>query len=260
MYLVGRHVLVLCSWSCAQLGRRRRQQPAHLFEILRRVDADRVVRGFDGLDADAVLERAQLLERFGPLERRRLERRQHEQGAAAIRVEADMSVERRPAAARIAGVRNGRAREVQREAAAIDDDLDDVRVGELGRVVDAPVERRHLTRRGRRERRDRLVDGARVEQRLVALHVDDDVAVERRGDLGEPIGAGLDGRPASAARRRRTRATRVAIRRSSVATMTRDDRPATRRHAPVDVLDHRTAVDVGERLCREAASRRIERG
>ena len=29
-------------------------------------------------------------------------------------------------------------------------------------------------------------------QRLVALHVDDDVAVERRGDFGEAIGAGLD--------------------------------------------------------------------
>ena len=30
-------------------------------------------------------------------------------------------------------------------------------------------------------------------QRLVALDVDDHVAVERRGDLGEPVGAGLVG-------------------------------------------------------------------
>ncbi len=58
-----------------------------------------------------------------------------------------MSVERRPAAARVADVGDRRAREIQREAAAIDDDLDDVRVGQLGRVVDAAVQRRHLHRR-----------------------------------------------------------------------------------------------------------------
>ena len=43
---------------------------------------------------------------------------------------------------------------------------------------------------GSAKRRDRFVDRPRIDQRLVALHVDDDVAVERRGDLGEPIGAG----------------------------------------------------------------------
>ena len=67
-------------------------------------DADRFVVGLDRLDADAVLERPQLFERFGALERRRLERGQHQQRAAAIRVEADMSIERRPAAARVADV------------------------------------------------------------------------------------------------------------------------------------------------------------
>ena len=57
--------------ACLLSGRRRRQQTAHLFEIPRRVHADRVVRGFDGLDADAVFERPQLFERFRALERRR---------------------------------------------------------------------------------------------------------------------------------------------------------------------------------------------
>ena len=39
-----------------------------MFEILGRVDANRVVGRFDGPDAQAVLERAELLERFGELE------------------------------------------------------------------------------------------------------------------------------------------------------------------------------------------------
>ena len=96
-----------------------------------------------------------------------------------------------------------------------------------------------------------FVDRARIDQRLVALHVDDDVAVERRGDFGEPIGAGLVCRLASAAPCRRTRATRVAMRRSSVATITRDTH-RRRRGAAIDVLDHRPAVDVGERLAGES--------
>ena len=62
----------------------------------------------DGLDADAMLERAQLLEPFGALERCRLERGQDEQRAAAVCVEPDVSIERRPTAARIAGVRDRR--------------------------------------------------------------------------------------------------------------------------------------------------------
>ena len=50
-----------------------------LVEIFRRIDAERVVAGLHRLDADAVLERAQLFEGFGAFERRRLERGQHQQ-------------------------------------------------------------------------------------------------------------------------------------------------------------------------------------
>ena len=46
--------------------------------------------GFDGADAEAVLERAQLLERLGQLERRLRQRREREQEVAAIRVQADV--------------------------------------------------------------------------------------------------------------------------------------------------------------------------
>jgi hypothetical protein len=64
-----------------------------------------------------------------------------------------------------------------------------------------------------------------IDQRLVALHVDDDVAVEGGGDLGDTVGAGfvrgLGSRtapPNSAVRR--------AMRKSSVATITRETRDA----------------------------------
>src|SRR4051812_43522912 len=92
-----------------ELRRGRRQQTAYVLQILRRVDAERLERGLQGLDADAVLERPQLLERFGALERRRLERRQHQERAPAVGVQTDVPVERRPAAARIPHVRNRRA-------------------------------------------------------------------------------------------------------------------------------------------------------
>src|SRR4051812_49044425 len=100
-----------------------REQLAHLLQVFRGVHFERFVRGFDDLDADAVLQGAQLLERLGSLERGGLEGGQHQQDAAAIRVEADMSIERRPAAARVADVRNRGAREIQGKAAAIDDHL-----------------------------------------------------------------------------------------------------------------------------------------
>ena len=65
----------------------------------------------------------------------------------------------------------------------------------------------------------------RIDERLVALHVDDDVAVERGGDLGEAIGAGFDASPCVSRTLPPNSLTRVAMRRSSVATMTsRDDR------------------------------------
>src|SRR5205823_1569326 len=69
--------------SCRRGG----NQPAQLFEVFGRVDAERVVLRFHGFDADPMFERAELLERFRPLERRRLERREHEQGAAPIGVQ-----------------------------------------------------------------------------------------------------------------------------------------------------------------------------
>src|SRR6185436_392730 len=63
------------------------QQSPDLFEIFRRVDAKRFVSGFHRFDADAVLQRTQLLERLRPFERRRLERGQNQQRATTVGVE-----------------------------------------------------------------------------------------------------------------------------------------------------------------------------
>jgi hypothetical protein len=57
---------------------------------LRRVDADRIYRRFRGANSKPVFERAQLLEAFGHLERRRRECRQVHQELAPVGVEAEM--------------------------------------------------------------------------------------------------------------------------------------------------------------------------
>ena len=62
------------------------------------------------------------------------------------------------------------------------------------------------------ERRDCRVDHLRLEQRLVSLDVDDDVAVERGGDFSQPIGAALMRRRRHHALRRRMPRTASAIR------------------------------------------------
>src|SRR5688572_12043141 len=96
-------------------------------EIFRRIDADRVEARFEGLDSDAVLERAQLLERLGALQLRRREAREAQQAVAAVHVQPDVAPGG-SACVGVADVGNRRAREIQREAVAIDDHLRDVRV------------------------------------------------------------------------------------------------------------------------------------
>jgi hypothetical protein len=90
---------------------------------------------------------------------------------------------------------------------------------------------------------------AGVDERLVALHVDDDVAVERRGDFGESIGAGFVrglGQPDLAAE--------IVDARRDAQIVGRDDdfgHGAGRFRAPIHVLDHRTAVEIGENFSGE---------
>ena len=70
----------------------RHQLPANALEIVRGVHADGVITGFHCLNAIAVLEHAQLLERLGALERCLGERGKFQQEGPAVAVEAYMLV------------------------------------------------------------------------------------------------------------------------------------------------------------------------
>ncbi len=147
-------------------------------------------------------------------------RREPQQRIAPVDVQADVPPCRRRRAA-FAGVRNRRAGEIQREV--LDRSTTTLVTFGLCRsdgVVDPLAQRAHLERWIGCERRDGLVDHLRLDQRLVALDVDDQVAVERCRDFREPIGAALMRRSTSSARRRRTPTPLRRCVRSSVATMT----------------------------------------
>jgi len=99
-------------------------------------------------------------------------------------------------------------------------------------------------------RRHGVGNRLRIDQRLVSLHVDDDVAVERGGNLREPVGAAaviVAGEAGFAAE---------ALNGVENPQIVGGDDHALHRGrrsgASVDVLDHRTAVDLRERLAREA--------
>src|SRR5262245_27755960 len=189
MYLVARSSLWVVDGVIGFLSRRRcRQEAPDVLQILGRVDSDRVVGRFDGLDSNTVLECAKLLEGLGALERSWLQSGQDEQSTTAIRVQADMTVERGPSPV-FTHVRNGCAREIQRESRTIENDLHDVRIPEFVEVGNAAIQGRHLQARIGREWTDGFADGARIDKRFVALHVDDHIAIKRRHDLGKSIHA-----------------------------------------------------------------------
>ena len=125
------------------------------------------------------------------------------------------------------------------------------RCGDAGVVLvgERPAERGHLLGRVGQERGDQRIDGRRIEQRFVALHVDDDVAGQLGGELGQPVGA----------------AEMIGTRQAGDAAEALDgvDDPLVvggddhrvdvgLRGPTVDVLDHRTAGDVSERFSGES--------
>ena len=91
---------------------------------------------------------------------------------------------------RIAIPGNRRAREIQRAAGGVAGHLHVVRVGEVGDRSIFDRERRDVGARIRGQQLRHLVDDRRRNQRLVALHVHDDVGVgpaARRRDFGDAI-------------------------------------------------------------------------
>src|SRR4029077_11430955 len=74
--------------SCPRSGRQ--QLPAYALQVLGSIDANGIVCGFDCLNAVAVLERAQLLERFGSLERGLRKRWALQDECPAVAVQAEV--------------------------------------------------------------------------------------------------------------------------------------------------------------------------
>ena len=118
---------------------------------------------------------------------------------------------------------------------------------------DAGADRRHQERRIVAKWLDCGVNGVGFDERLVALDVDDEVAVEAGSHFGEPIGA----REVVGARHphgspefcNRVRDSPIVGRDNHGVNIAR------RRCAAVHVLDHRPASDIGKRLARKAGRR-----
>ena len=174
--------------------------------------------------------------------------REPQQAVAPVDVEPDVAPRRRR---RLAGARerDRRARKVQREALAIDDDLRDVRVRSSA-ASSMPLRSVVITTIG-------SASSGATASSIIAGSISGSSPctlttisrVELRGDFGEPIGAArMSGRGHARRRRRRRAPRRGCARRRSRRS------PTTRRGgrgAAVDVLDHRPAADVGERFARK---------
>ncbi len=83
--------------------------------ILGRIDAERIVVGFHYSNLESVLQRPELFQALGALERPHGKVRVGEQKVAAVDVQSDM-FKVRGLAICFASVRNGRSREVERVA------------------------------------------------------------------------------------------------------------------------------------------------
>ena len=150
------------------------------FEIFGGIHAGRDVPGFDHADADAVGEGTQLLERFLELQRGSgvaanfsSVSRRYTYSPTCARATAGTAGPRAAEGASRAGIG---AREKYRASPAVGDDFHDVRTLELFEALERPAQRAHLDRGVGEERRDGGVDRLRLDQRLVALHVDDGAA------------------------------------------------------------------------------------
>ena len=174
------------------------------------------------------------------------EPRQAQQRVAAVDVQARRAATPAPAGLPSRAYGIGAREKYRAKSSLSTTTLVDVRVVEVGRILDAPAQRAHLQRRLARERRHRLVDHPRLDERLVALDVDDDIAVSDAATSASrsvPLWCASDVISTSPPNRERPQ--RSVDRRSP-----RSPRDRPRRAWPraVDVLDHRPAGDVCQRL------------
>jgi hypothetical protein len=152
--------------------------------------------------------------------------------------------------ARLEGKWNRGPRKVHRVAFHIDHDFHDIPVVDFVCVGDPAPQRRHLDAGVAFERRNQLRDGLRLDERFVALDVDDDLAVEIRRDFGNPIesGAVLHARHADDPAEALHRLLDPGI----IGGHDHRIHALRGRRAGVHVLDHRAAGDVGERFAWKA--------
>ena len=165
-----------------------REQGLHRAEIVLGVHAHGGLVGLDHADGDAVLEQAQLLELLGALEGGGRQRVEALQRGAPIRVHAGvLPVDDVAAVVAVAGDRQ--AREVERVAAHVGDDLVGGAGGHfLGSGPD--LQRRDLHRRVLGEGAHEPLDVTDGHQRLVPLDVHVDIRLVRSRHLPQPVGAG----------------------------------------------------------------------
>ena len=128
-----------------------------------------------------------------------------------------------------------------------------MRVEDVFRRLKSMAERRHHEVRIVSEWLDRFVDGAGLDERFVALEIDDEVAVEGRSHFGDSVGARCV---------RRARKAHVAAefshRVGDAFIVGRDNHGVDvpgRSRAAVHVLNHRPARDISERLARKTGRR-----
>src|SRR5512143_2086842 len=82
---------------------------------------------------------------------------------------------------------NGRPRKIERKTVSIEYDLDHVRIKSFSRVVYFFAERAHRDRWIIQKWGDSLIDHLRMDERLISLHIHDDVAVELIRNLCDPV-------------------------------------------------------------------------
>jgi hypothetical protein len=143
-------------------------------------------------------------------------------------------------------VRYRRAREVQRAAGAVPHHFDHVWIVVIVALREGHTHRGHVEHRIRCERRDERLDGLRLDERLVALDVQDNLAGQPGGHLRNAIGPGAMG----GLGHHRNSAEFLHSRRYSVVVSGDHDRPHSSRgrRAPINMFDHRFAADVRERF------------
>ena len=160
-------------------------------DVLRNVDADGVVFDFGYADFPAIFEPAELFELLDAFEFALGQRGIFEEGVALKDVEAEMfQVADLDFASAVADPRNRGAGKIDTVVVEVEDGLDYIRVHDVGGSFDGSGHCGDCDGRLFEKGTDGSVDGYGIEERFVALDVDEDVALFVGGDFGDALGAG----------------------------------------------------------------------